>query len=142
MAGLRALAVVVCLLTAAEPCELGLDGGRDAARRAGLDFVWLPVADRGVADAAAFLPVLGDLVHRLDRGHHVVAHCRFRIGRASLLAAALLTAHGCDPDRAWKLISAAGGHRVPDTDDQRNWIRQYVLIGRREGRDPRSGARS
>jgi predicted protein tyrosine phosphatase len=39
-------------------------------------------------------------------GGHVVTHCRFGIGRASLLAAAVLMLEGVDPDKAWRRLIA------------------------------------
>jgi protein-tyrosine phosphatase len=118
----RGVDVVVCLLTDDELHDLGLDDEPAAARRAGMDFVQISVANYSVPDHAAFLPVLADLTHHFNQGRHILAHCRFGLGRAALMAAALLTATGCDPDEAWTLVGDARGARVPDTDEQRAWI--------------------
>jgi protein-tyrosine phosphatase len=125
--GLRRLGVdaLVCLLTDAELGELGLAGEAEAAGRAGLHHVWLPTADRGVPDPAIAGPVLTALAGRLGQGQHIAVHCRFGLGRASLLAAALLVATNTDPDDAWHLITAARGHPVPDTDEQRAWVYRH-----------------
>jgi protein-tyrosine phosphatase len=82
--------VLVCALPDPERHEVGLAGEPEAAERAGLEFVAIPIADRSVPDLDAVLPRLRELVGRLGAGGHVVAHCRFGIGRASLLAGALL----------------------------------------------------
>ncbi|MER5481465.1 tyrosine protein phosphatase [Streptomyces sp. NPDC002734] len=113
--------VLVCALTSPELVELGLGGEAEAAAAAGLRFVAVPIPDRTVPDADAVLPVLGDLARRLRAGAHVATHCRFGIGRASLLAAALLVLNGVDPEIAWTRIEEARGLAVPDTSEQRRW---------------------
>lgn len=51
-----------------------------------------------------------------------MTHCRYGIGRASLLAAAVLVREGVDADEAWQRIGVARGHVVPDTDEQQHFI--------------------
>jgi protein-tyrosine phosphatase len=114
--------VLVCALPDAERLELGLGGEAAAARHAGLEFVAVPIRDRSVPELGAALPRLRELVGRLGAGGHVVCHCRFGIGRASLLAAAVLVLEGVDPDEAWRRLTRARGLQVPDTDEQRQWI--------------------
>ncbi|MEU6161518.1 tyrosine protein phosphatase [Streptomyces sp. NPDC047130] len=113
--------VLVCALTRHERDELGLAGVGEAAGAAGLRFVAIPVPDRAVPEAATVLPVLRGLAARLREGEHVVTHCRFGIGRASLLAASLLVLDGVDPAVAWRRIEEARGRAVPDTPEQRAW---------------------
>ncbi len=114
--------VLVCALPESERLEVGLAGEAAAAQHAGLEFVTIPIPDRSVPDLATVLPRLRELVAQLNAGGHVVTHCRFGIGRASLLAAALLVLEGVDPDEAWRRLTHARGQRVPDTDEQRRWI--------------------
>jgi len=114
--------VLVCALPDAERRELGLAGEAAAATRAGLGFVAIPIPDRSVPDLNAALPQLRELVRRLGAGAHVVTHCRFGIGRAPLLAAAVLVLEGVNADEAWRRLTRARGQRVPDTDEQRRWI--------------------
>jgi protein-tyrosine phosphatase len=127
MAGLRrrGVDVLVCLLPADELADLELTGEGDAARAAGLEFVWIPEPDLGTPDPDEIAPAVAGLVAALDDGRHVVTHCRFGIGRSSLLAATLMVETGCEPDDAWALISAARGHRVPDSPSQVTWLRRY-----------------
>ncbi|MFD3520855.1 tyrosine protein phosphatase [Streptomyces sp. NPDC058653] len=113
--------VLVCALTPAEREELGLSDEEQAAEAAGLRFVSLPIPDRTTPDLAAVLPALRELTGRLAGGAHVVTHCRAGIGRASLLAAALLILGGTEPDDAWEAIEKARGLAVPDTAEQRAW---------------------
>jgi protein tyrosine phosphatase (PTP) superfamily phosphohydrolase (DUF442 family) len=86
--------VLVCALTHSELDELGLVLEAGAAADAGLRFVAVPVPDRTVPDLATVLPTLRNLAESLREGAHVVTHCRFGTGRASLLAAALLVLNG------------------------------------------------
>ncbi|WP_432843501.1 protein-tyrosine phosphatase family protein [Dactylosporangium sp. CA-092794] len=113
--------ILVCALPAAELDEVDLAGEPRAATGAGLEFVSIPIADRGVPDPAAVLPGLRRLTERLRAGDHIVTHCRFGIGRASLLAAGILVLDGLAPEHAWQRIERARGLAVPDSPGQREW---------------------
>ncbi|WP_179137330.1 hypothetical protein [Candidatus Entotheonella palauensis] len=69
------------------------------------------------------------LISRLDRmlgaGQYVAVHCRQGIGLSGLIAAALRIAAGVEFDAAWKSIRAARGCEVPNTDEQREWVRAF-----------------
>ncbi|MFB7719094.1 hypothetical protein [Nocardia sp. NPDC056100] len=123
MAALKASGVdfLVCALTAPELYECDLEAEPRTARDAGLQFVSIPIIDRGIPEQASVLPTLQRLAAELDDGAHVLTHCRFGIGRASLLAAALLILNGTDPDTAWNQLEQARGLTVPDTPEQRQW---------------------
>jgi protein-tyrosine phosphatase len=113
--------VLVCALTSTELQESGLEAEAQAAQDAGLHFVSIPIPDRQVPDPATVLPTLRDLAAQLRDGQHIVTHCRFGIGRASLLAASLLILDGAAPDTAWRHLEQARGLAVPDTAEQRDW---------------------
>ena len=70
----------------------------EAAALAGIDFLALPTTDRAVPDREALSPVVQQVTDRLRQGEHVVAHCRYGIGRASLVAAAVLVHEGSTPE--------------------------------------------
>ncbi|WNV91421.1 hypothetical protein [Umezawaea sp. Da 62-37] len=125
MAALRTsgVDVLVSALTSGEEAALDLRDERSAAEAAGLEFHPLPIGDFGVPDRDAITPTLTALVAELRGGANVVVHCWAGIGRSSLIAASLLVLDGADPDEAWRLISAARGCPVPETDTQREWIR-------------------
>jgi protein-tyrosine phosphatase len=59
----------------------------------------------------------------LDQGKHVAVHCWAGVGRSSLIAAALLVRRGTAPEAAWARIAEARGLPVPETDEQRAWVR-------------------
>lgn len=123
MAALRAAGVdvLVCALTAEELTEVDLADEPRAAAGAGLEFVAVPIPDRGVPDVAAVRPVLRRLAGLVESGAHVVTHCRFGIGRSSLLAAGILVLCGLPVEEAWERIGRARGLTVPDTAAQRAW---------------------
>ncbi|MBL7498150.1 tyrosine protein phosphatase [Frankia sp. CNm7] len=118
--------VVVCALTQPELDTLGLAGEAEAARAAGLRHIAMPIPDRQVPEMAAVLPTLTSLADDLREGAHIATHCRYGIGRASLLAAALLVLNGTTPQVAWTRIQHARGLPVPDTAEQREWTKQLT----------------
>jgi protein-tyrosine phosphatase len=97
-----------------------------AAHAAGLEFVSIPIPDRGVPDPAAVLPDLQRLASRVRNGAHVVTHCRFGIGRASLLAVGILVLNGLPSEQAWEQLERARGLIVPDTPAQRAWPNELL----------------
>jgi protein-tyrosine phosphatase len=116
--------VVVSLLEPQEELELGLATEAESCRSRNIEFIRFPVADRGVPqDRDAAL----NLARMLSSsGRATAIHCRAGIGRASLMAAPVLIQLGVTPDGALELIQAARGVLVPDTDHQREWIRQVA----------------
>ena len=125
LAGLKAAGVdvLVSMLEAAEAVDLGLaDEGRRCAE-AGIEFVSVPVPDRGVPEHGhEFRAVAGRLLTQVVAGRTVGIHCRAGIGRSSLLVAAILILAGCRSDDAWYRIEGARGVPVPDTKEQQRWI--------------------
>jgi protein tyrosine phosphatase (PTP) superfamily phosphohydrolase (DUF442 family) len=116
--------ILVCALTTTELDEVDLTDEPQAARDAGLEFVSIPIPDRGVPDPTVVLPDIQRLARRLRDGAHIVTHCRFGIGRASLLAAGILVLNGLAHDQAWDQLEQARGLTVPDTPAQRDWPNQ------------------
>ena len=115
------------------PGRLDLAGEAQAATAAGLEFEHLPIEDRGVPTLSETMPVLRGLARQLHLDRHVVVHCRYGNGRASVLAAAVLVLTGENPDDAWLKIEQARQLVVPDTPEQRRWPSE--LIRARSSRD-------
>ena len=115
--------ILVCALTAEDFEDAGLTDEPTAAVAAGLEFVHLPIPDWTVPDRDEILPTLRELAARLEAGASIVTHCWAGIGRSSLLAASILVLTGIDADDAWARITEARGHSVPDTEQQREWVR-------------------
>ena len=118
---------VVSALTPAEEVELDLQDEETACRQRGMQFVPSPIPDRGVpASSSSLRQVLSLVIENLRADRTVLVHCRQGIGRASLIAACALAATGEGPDRAFSRIERARGRPVPDTDEQRDWVRRFV----------------
>jgi protein-tyrosine phosphatase len=119
--------VVASLLEADEAEDLGLDEERKFCEANGMEFRSLPIVDRSVptSDAEASR-LLADLDEALHRGKNVAIHCRQGIGRAGLIASALLAETGIGPLEAVQRVSAARHVAVPETAEQRAWIETFA----------------
>jgi len=127
IAGLRQIGidVVVSLLEPPEILELGLSRESDLCTKNGMAFVSFPVPDRGVPESTErALDLAARLFERLNLGDDVVIHCRSGIGRAAMLAAAVLFRDGIAPAEAFHLISEARRVPVPDTEEQLRWVEE------------------
>lgn len=118
---------VVSALTPAEEAELDLAEEDSACQEYGLRFISMPIPDRGVpASPSAFRATVADLSENLNAGRNVLVHCRQGIGRAALIAASVLAETGERPELAFARIQQSRGRPVPDTEEQRNWVRRFA----------------
>jgi protein-tyrosine phosphatase len=119
--------MVVTLLTQAEIDELGLAEESATCGAAGIEFMSIPVPDRGAPESAE---AVGEIVSRLSdqiaNGKTVGVHCRAGIGRSAMLVASVLIAAGCSPDEAFERVRIARGSPVPDTPEQRAWVELFA----------------
>jgi len=123
------IGAIVSLLKPEEESELGLENEKREAQAQGVEFISLPIEDRGVPDAETDLTsTLERLDGILSAGRNVVIHCRQGIGRTGLLAACLLISRGSLPKDAIRTLSAARGAPVPETSEQRRWIDHFAAI--------------
>lgn len=124
MAGVDA---VVSLLTPQETEDLELQRESKLSAAHGIQFISLPIEDRGVpASWSEASSVVADVSSLLHRGRNVAIHCRQGIGRSGMIAAAVLEAHGAPADDALGRVSRTRGLDVPETPEQREWIRQFA----------------
>ncbi len=131
IAGWRGAGVsaIVSLLKPEEERELSLENEEREAQTQGMEFISLPITDRGVPDAEAELTsTLERLEGILSAGRNVVIHCRQGVGRTGLLAACMLISRGLLPEDAIRILSAARGAPIPETPEQRRWIDHYAAI--------------
>lgn len=75
----------------------------EAARHAGLSWLWIPMDGASVPDAArtkALLPSLDEVASIIARGGRVVVHCSAGIHRTGMFGYALLRRLGLAPEAA------------------------------------------
>jgi protein-tyrosine phosphatase len=129
IAGWRAegIDLVLSLLESEEVAELGLRSEPALCDKHTIEFVSFPVPDRGVPSSRpATLALARLLVSKVSQRKTAVIHCRAGIGRSSAIAACALVCLGTNPDRAFDLIAKARGVEVPDTEEQRTWVRAFA----------------
>jgi protein-tyrosine phosphatase len=121
------ITTIVSLLADDEVSELGLQDESMLCRRHEMDFLRYPIEDRRIpSDLASAHLVITTLSNMLISESAVALHCRAGIGRAAMMAAAILFHLGTGVDSAWRLIAQARGMAVPDTTEQREWVAKYV----------------
>ena len=114
---------VVSLLEPTEILELGLEREAELSRVHGMEFISFPISDRGLPASLRDATVLAKSVAlQIRDGRAVAIHCRAGIGRSSLVAAGVLICSGVTAEDALRLITAARGIDVPDTEAQREWV--------------------
>ena len=85
------LDVVVSLLTSDEIADLDLTREAKLCQDHGLQFISFPIVDRSVPSSRrTAIDLVRKLEETLTAGKRVVIHCRQGIGRAALIAAALI----------------------------------------------------
>jgi protein-tyrosine phosphatase len=67
------------------------------------------------------------LENALEEGKIVAVHCRQGIGRSAIIAASLLILSGKDDEDAFRSIGEARGYAVPDTVQQREWVKKLAI---------------
>jgi protein-tyrosine phosphatase len=119
--------VLVSLLTAEENNELGLKSEEALSKQQGLTFISFPISDYQVPTSMnAFMKLVDKLDDRQRQGSTIGIHCRQSIGRSSLLAACLLAMSHEDVDECFRLIEESRGTAVPDTPEQKAWVRTFA----------------
>jgi len=118
---------VVSLLEQDEITELDIAEEKSLCEANGIAYLSFPIRDRSVPlskqDALAFAR---KLVKLLQDGMSVVIHCRQGVGRSALIAACFLVLGGVSVDAAFEKIENARGCSVPDTEEQREWVRRFA----------------
>jgi protein-tyrosine phosphatase len=119
--------MLVSALTKEEISELELTREGEICATAGLQFRNFPLPDRCVPNSMLdALSLASDLEEMLRGEKSVAIHCRYGIGRASLLAACVLTRGGVAVKEAFERIGAARGFPVPDTREQAEWVVNFA----------------
>jgi protein-tyrosine phosphatase len=117
--------VVVSLLTTQENADLQLGEESSLSQPRGLRFLSFPVEDRGVpVSQQGALAAVAKVNEMLQQGKNVAVHCRQGIGRSGMFVTASLVLCGWAVNDAMNLVSQARGLTVPETPEQREWIRE------------------
>ncbi len=118
--------IVVNLLEPTEVTELELGEEATLCRECGIALITFPIADRCVPGSLSRTIDLARLLAGKINEHKAVAvHCRAGIGRSAVIAACIMVMLGTEPDTALDAISDARGLKVPDTDEQRDWVYKF-----------------
>ena len=116
--------LLVSLLENNEIGELGLRQQETICKSRAIEFINFPIADRDIPKISDKTDWLVDyLTGKLQDGTSVVIHCRMGIGRSSIIAASILLRAGLKADKIIDNISKIRGLRVPDTDQQLQWLK-------------------
>jgi protein-tyrosine phosphatase len=119
--------VVVSLLEPDEETQLVLEGEAAAAAAAGVEFTPFPIPDRGVpASRESVAELASGIIGALETGKNVAVHCRQGIGRSALIVGGVLVAAGKDPATALQTIKESRDLDVPETEEQRRWLRDFA----------------
>lgn len=130
MAALRIAGVdtLVSALVDEEMRSTWLEAEAEAAREAALRFVRLPIANLGTPLDETGLATIHALAAEVQDGRFVAAHCFASVGRSPLIVASIMVLLGADPDFAWDEIEITRGRQVPDTLEQRHWVRRFLAV--------------
>lgn len=113
--------LLVSLLEAEEIRELKLKEEEAMCIKHRISFLHFPIKDRSIpSNANEFIMLLSK---RVNEGASIIIHCRMGIGRSSIIAGSILLLNGYKADEIFDLISDVRGLKVPDTEEQKEWLR-------------------
>lgn len=119
--------MVVSLLESEEAREAGLEQEAKICQENGLRFHSFPIRDRDVPSSeSSALEFIEKLNVAAGAGDCINIHCRQGIGRAGLLATAMLIRAGIEVQEAIRRVSSARGLPVPETADQVSWLEKLA----------------
>ena len=117
------------MLESMEAYEVGLQAESVHCDNNGIEYLSFPIPDRGLpSNIGNFVKLAEYLQEEIQQGAGVVIHCRGGVGRCSLLAATVLLREGNSTEEALEKISVARRVRVPDTEEQINWLKENERI--------------
>lgn len=123
-------AVVVTLVEPDELERLQVAGLGEAVRNRHMEWLHLPIRDRGVPDAAfeaVWVEAGESLRARLRSGFNVLIHCMGGLGRAGTIAARLLVELGWAPGEAIRAVRKVRPGAL-ETDEQEDLVHGCVVV--------------
>lgn len=123
----RGIDILVCLMENAELDELFLQAEADLCKKTNLEFIHFPIADFGLPKSDEEVEsLILQLKTAVEEGKKIAIHCRMGIGRSSSIAAVILIAlWNYTTKTAFEAITKARGLRVPDTEQQIEWVKRF-----------------
>jgi len=116
---------IVSLLEKKEAQSLGLENEQQVAQQHGMEFVSFPIQDLQLPSSLQdYLEFTKLMVDETALGLFTVVHCRAGIGRSGMIAAGMLLHCGYCAEDALSYISFKRGVKVPDTQQQADWVVQ------------------
>lgn len=120
---IREIDCLVSLLENSEEWELGLQKEGEICTNRGIEFINFPIKDVNTPkNESEFIQLANELANRIRENKKVVIHCRMGIGRASILAAAIMINLGFEGKDVFEIIGKYRKLKVPDTEGQKDWI--------------------
>ncbi len=117
--------IVISLLEKEEITELGLGQEEALCNKYGIKFRSFPIKDRALPNSKTKTEdFVQSIFGEIMAGLNVVVHCRMGIGRSSIIAGAIILLAGSTADNIISRVTKVRGLRVPDTDEQLEWLRQ------------------
>ncbi len=120
---IREVDCLVSLLEKSEEWELGLQNEEEICKNREIEFISFPIKDVNIPkNENKFIHLANVLANKIKENKKIVIHCRMGIGRASILAAATMINLGYEAKGIFEIIGKYRKLKVPDTDEQKNWI--------------------
>lgn len=117
------------LLTEGEVSASDLGSEAGLCKTLGIHFWHFPIKDATPpSDIEQAHQLILALVKHVQSSQKLVIHCYGGIGRSGTIAIAVLLHLGYDLERAMAEATAMRGFDVPQTDAQKNWLRDYALF--------------
>jgi len=120
--------VLVSLLTREESFDLGLQKEKQLCEKYAIDFISFPIIDRSVPTEKQTIQIrelANKLVEEINQNEKIIVHCRGGIGRAGMICSAILIEQKFSNQEAIEKISKTRGLKIPDTEEQKEWIMRY-----------------
>jgi protein-tyrosine phosphatase len=119
---------IVSVLTPLEINELQLEYEGHYCDSHHISYLSYPINDRQVPKSlGAFSEFTQKLSNLLSQEKNILIHCRQGIGRSSLIAAGVLSYHhNLSTYEIFKSIELCRGSTLPDTQEQINWLTNWM----------------
>lgn len=114
--------IIVSLLEASEIAELGLRQEKLVCEKHSIQFINFPIPDRSLPPKGQKTEVFIQSLKMPSK--KIVIHCRMGIGRSAIIAASILLDQNKKATEIISHISHIRGLKVPDTEEQFQWLKE------------------